>query len=454
MSRSESSNPSLRRLQSVVNHTADLSGPGAETFILVLPDGGKVTASLATGAEGLNEIFLNGTPILNYTISNTHELVFDISSIGTRYQGVTTHIPKYKLLTLSAPTKSSSSRVKEVTISDLWVAIYALFTRYHEQEHIPFLFAPPPTFNIQNIQTLTTYLINSGLARTYPTSELVPQKPQQELIRSTLFLSRAAFWQGAGTAGYHNRSWLLRQVPIFPYIPAYTRSEKVIAMHPLRPAKPNPGEILYRRWSGDVNSMVEFAYFDIDGVYDGSAYPISNEGGAPVISRHMAAFHRWHNDERVNSAWGEQGSLETHREYVKSVLADPHVWPCMVSWDGELMGYCEIVYVKEDHVAQHFPLEDVVPGDWERGIHVLVGENKFLGGGRASSWIRSLVHLIFLMDPRTVRVVGEPNHENAAIAIVAGQAGFHVVNKIDFPYKRSLLLLNPRDKFFKLCTLR
>lgn len=32
------------------------------------------------------------------------------------------------------------------------------------------------------------------------------------------------------------------------------------------------------------------------------------------------------------------------------------------------------------------------------------------------------------MDPRTVRVVGEPNHENAAIAIVASQAGFHVVN--------------------------
>ena len=55
----------------------------------------------------------------------------------------------------------------------------------------------------------------------------------------------------------------------------------------------------------------------------------------------------------------------------------------MLSWNGELMGYVEIVYTKEDHVAMNYPA-GVVPGEWERGIHVLVGEDKFLGGGRGA----------------------------------------------------------------------
>ncbi|KAJ3501146.1 hypothetical protein NLJ89_g9471 [Agrocybe chaxingu] len=124
----------------------------------------------------------------------------------------------------------------------------------------------------------------------------------------------------------------------------------------------------------------------------------------------------------------------------------------MLSWDGELMGYIEIVYTKEDHTAQHYPV-DVVPGDWERGIHVLVGESKFLGGGRSEIWIRSLVHYIFLADPRTDRVLGEPDQENTAIIKVALNSGFHIQTIIDFPYKRSAMVLNPREKFFKLCRL-
>ena len=89
----------------------------------------------------------------------------------------------------------------------------------------------------------------------------------------------------------------------------------------------------------------------------------------------MIAFHKWHNDERMNTARSERGRLETYREYIEQLIADPHALTCMLGWDRELMGYVEIVYVKENHVAPHYPSG----GDWERGIHVLVGENKFLG---------------------------------------------------------------------------
>ena len=40
-----------------------------------------------------------------------------------------------------------------------------------------------------------------------------------------------------------------------------------------------------------------------------------------------------------------------HREYVEQLIANPHIFPWMLSWGGELMGYAKVVYVKEDLVA-------------------------------------------------------------------------------------------------------
>ncbi|PPQ92986.1 hypothetical protein CVT25_000187 [Psilocybe cyanescens] len=439
----ETSNTAARRLQSVENHTSSFGKREQDTHLLVLPDGGKVATSLAVGEAKINEIVLNGSFILTYTISETHAYAFDITSVGTRYQGATTHVPKYSLYTISAPLSTSiPSRPKDISLSDFWVGIYALFTLYPDNEHIPFAIT-----SIPNVEEIKSYLLTTGLARTYPTSGISAKKaiPTNDI----LFLSRMTFWQGAGTTGYHCLSWILNPKIPFPIMPSVTRNEKVIALHPLRPSKPQPGEFLYRRWCNDVKQTFEITYFDLEGTHDGS----KTLAGPSGLSRHMAAFHRWHNDERVNSAWGERGSLETHRDYVESLLADPHVLPCMMSWDGELMGYVEIIYAKEDHVAQHYPT-GVTPGDWERGIHVLVGEDKFLGGGRAEIWVRSLVHYIFLADPRTDRVCGEPSQANIAIVKVASKSGFHIETTFDFPYKRSALILNPREKFFKLCRLR
>jgi hypothetical protein len=120
--------------------------------------------------------------------------------------------------------------------------------------------------------------------------------------------------------------------------------------------------------------MLEITYFDLEGVYDGA----KALGGG--LLHHMFA----------NTAWGECGSLETRREYVEQLIADSHVLPCMLSWNGELMEYVEIVFAKEDHVAPHDP-SDVVPGDWERGIHVLVGENKFLVADVIKGFLHAVV---------------------------------------------------------------
>lgn len=43
----------------------------------------------------------------------------------------------------------------------------------------------------------------------------------------------------------------------------------------------------------------------------------------------------------------------------------------------------------------------------------------------AEIWIRSLCHYIFLADPRTDRVAGEPSSDNVPIAKASEASGFH-----------------------------
>lgn len=357
-----------QRLHAVANHTANAGAPSGKPF-LILPDGDRVDISHPQQKEGPYEVRVNGRQIISYTISGDTQLALELSSVGTRFHGATTSVPKYPLIALSAP--------QSLTVVDCWIAVYALFEQYYTQEHIPITLD-----TLANTDETRTYLLTSGLGR------VAPSPPAN--APPALFLSRAAFWQGAGTTGFHSRSsWLMNPLPPPAPVPAYTRSERVIATHPARPSKPRGGEVLYRRWCGAIGDMFDITYFDLNGVHDGSTAakgaPDAGEAGDKTPSRHLAAFHKWHNDERVDKAWGERGELVKHRKYIEEQLADPHALPCMLSWNGELMGYAELVYVKEDHVAQHYPA-GTFPGEWERGFHVLVGESKFLGGGRGECY--------------------------------------------------------------------
>lgn len=96
---------------------------------------------------------------------------------------------------------------------------------------------------------------------------------------------------------------------------------------------------------------------------------------------------------------------------------------------------------KENHVAPYIPGG---PGDWDRGIHVLVGEDKFRGTVRskscipacklgltdnicaASLWHRALIHYCFLADPRTESVMTEPRADDSSIIKVEFDSAMHI----------------------------
>lgn len=84
-------------------------------------------------------------------------------------------------------------------------------------------------------------------------------------------------------------------------------------------------------------------------------------------------------------------------------------FPVIGMWDGKPFGYFEVYWVKEDILGKY--LGDRAD-DFDRGVHVLVGEQEFRGPDRLKSWITSLAHWAFIQDYRTKAVVLEPRVDN------------------------------------------
>jgi hypothetical protein len=115
------------------------------------------------------------------------------------------------------------------------------------------------------------------------------------------------------------------------------------------------------------------------------------------------------NSERVSKFWGCAGPQSTQEKFLEGNLTSKHSFPAIGLWNGRPFGYFEIYWVKEDILGRH--LGDGA-GDYDRGIHVLVGEDEFRGIHRVKSWLTSLAHWSFIQDYRTNAVVLEPRVDN------------------------------------------
>jgi hypothetical protein len=217
--------------------------------------------------------------------------------------------------------------------------------------------------------------------------------------------------------------------------------------HPLRPKPPQQGEIFYSRYIPSLGETLTFRcaslsdkpvpYLGPDfgvsapptpgaddtaselrklGLHRAVAGPAST-ALSPISedaadTRHLTdvqLLHRWMNEPRVNNAWGEAGPLAHQAAFLRRNLASPHSFPAIGCWDGRPFGYFEIYWVKEDVLGG--VLGGGV-GDWDRGVHVLVGEQEFRGKHRISRWLSALVHWCLVSDLRTEGVCLEPRVDN------------------------------------------
>lgn len=197
--------------------------------------------------------------------------------------------------------------------------------------------------------------------------------------------------------------------------------------HPIRPKPPQQGETFYTRYIPSVGQYLSFRVASVSDVPQTHKGPTST----PALLRNVQAsvsdsilptinsvslgqtdleiLNKWMNDSRVNHSWGEAGPKERQEEFLRAGLKSKHSFPAIGCWDGRPFGYFEIYWVKEDKFGRYLG-GDV--GNFDRGIHCLVGEQEFRGPHRVRVWLSALVHYCWLADNRTETVMMEPRVDN------------------------------------------
>lgn len=204
---------------------------------------------------------------------------------------------------------------------------------------------------------------------------------------------------------YFSSSHLPTYYPPPPLQYIYTNNIR----HPLRPRPPRMGEVFYTRF---IESMGQYLSFRVASCspqpvpYPGPMGPNPPEKGQLSSMSDKELIRSWFENPRVKEFWGEYTS-----DFLESGLRSKHSFPVIGQWDGIPFGFFEVYWVKEDILGRHVG-SDV--GDWDRGIHILVGEE--WSRGRVAAWLTSLVHWCLTSDYRTMNVCLEPRVDNKRYA--------------------------------------
>lgn len=278
------------------------------------------------------------------------------------------------------------------SVQALWAACYWLFAKEPQRQRLTW-----------HLEYAPDEALRSGLLRVTD-------------VADQFHCKRSLFWQ-------RPQPWLTQ-----PLSGAYPAHMIISAgkRHPARSPKPR-GEV-YRRFDTRLGAWVSLRSVETD--------------------VDLPRFNRWQNSTRVANFWQESGSLDQHREYLDKLDADPHTLTLIGCFDDEPFAYFEAYWAKEDRIA---PFYDAA--DYDRGIHMLVGEEHHRGPHKVASWLSALVHYLFLDDPRTQRVVAEPRADNAKMISHMQSQGFYCEKEFDFPHKRAALMILGRERFFERCGL-
>lgn len=191
---------------------------------------------------------------------------------------------------------------------------------------------------------------------------------------------------------------------------------------PLRP--PQPNGVLYRRWLSHLGTTLSFRTID--------------------RRRDLAVFHNWMNQPRVAYYWELAQSEADLDRYLADQEADPHLFGVIGCFDDVPVGYFEFYWTKEDRLGPYYEAED-----FDRGWHGLIGNADHLGRPKTLAWFKAVTHYLFLDEPRTRRILGEPRASHRKMLSYCADAAYEKVKEFDFPHKRAALVCCERERFFR-----
>lgn len=259
------------------------------------------------------------------------------------------------------------------TLAQAWMLLYFMFSVRPELESLRL------EINGTGANVLGEQLISVLLAIAHPrrAGETSPAPAKSDTV--TVLALRSTFWQGAGSPFGPRPVWCpeespnslksptpLSSYPTTPFLNTLSISSagdpedpdrKQQAWHPIRPAKPAPGAVVYSRWIPHLQetfSMVSLDWTD---------------------EEHLRLFHEWQNDPRVSQGWNETGTLEQHREYLRKIHEDPHQYAVLAKWDDTFFAYFEVYWAKV-----RFPRSPSYRGS-------LRLENQLLTSSRRIDWV-------------------------------------------------------------------
>lgn len=222
------------------------------------------------------------------------------------------------------------------TIAQAWLIVYALFTLRPELEYFRLGLVGVDSHKLAGELKLV------HLAVQHPVPE-GKASTDSEAYANELVLTRATFWQGAGSPFGPRPVWSpdaqkglvsgrdLAEYPAFPQdFTATTRfpTERVHAFHPRRPLKPAPGSLIYSRYIPHLDE--HFSMYALDYHND----------------EHLGLFNQWQNDPFVAAGWNETGTLDQHRTYLKNLHDDPHTMTLLAKFDDVFFAYYEVYWGK------------------------------------------------------------------------------------------------------------
>lgn len=260
-----------------------------------------------------------------------------------------------------------------------------------------------------------------------------PSSPSRESLQSPtnrVFAEGPAqgLWSPSPDAGpFASSSHQPTYYPPHPAQYVYTNNVR----HPLRSKPPRQGETFYTRYVPSTGQYLSFRVASLSNESVSHKGPVASTpspsflppGSAltpssvsrvanspPQSPTDLELLHKWMNEPRVSAFWGVQGSASVQEEFLRASLSSRHSFPAIGCWDGKPFGYFEIYWVKEDRLGAL--VDSGAAGDWDRGIHVLIGEQEFRGKDRVKVWLSALIHYCWLADQRTNRVLAEPRIDN------------------------------------------
>ncbi|CAM5761949.1 N(6)-hydroxylysine O-acetyltransferase [Labrys miyagiensis] len=191
---------------------------------------------------------------------------------------------------------------------------------------------------------------------------------------------------------------------------------------------PQPTGTFYRRWIPELGTTLSMQAID--------------------RRRDLRLFHGWMNQPRVAFFWELAQSEAELDRYLAGQEADPHIFGVIGSLGDEPSSYFEFYWAKEDRLGPFYDAED-----YDRGWHGLIGNPRHLGRTKTGTWFRSVTHCLFLDEPRTQRVVGEPRASHQKMLSYCAETAYDKVKEFDFPHKRAALVCCHRERFFREVTL-